>query len=200
MLRSTSPLGVVALLACQPGTPPGSQVGTYQVRGTLQQNSCGPEALPVADPLDFTVEVRRQGANGLWILGGSARVATGTLDEVGNFSFLQRSEYQAIPPHKEHGQLPEPWYDWDPEPPATSDPGCVLVTEEQVVGRLDMASSAADSGTPIPLSAHNVIRIRALAGSNCLPVLAVAGGPFQELPCEASYALSGEHLESRFQP
>ena len=67
--------------------------------------------------------------------------------------------------------------------------GCVFIQEERI--ELDSVDPEGASGT-------TVVRISPAPGSNCLPSLAVAGGPFLALPCEASWTIDGEPIEPLF--
>lgn len=192
MLRCAFCQSAMLLLACSPGKLPGLQVGTYDVHSMLSTNTCGANALPAIEMLDFAVEIRRDGEVGLWFLNGSTAAVSGSLYSDGTFSFVQSSQYTAIEPTGTTQRQEEPWDYWGDGSSVTGgDPGCVLVTHESVSGQLHRGDSQVDAGEDFSLVGRNEIRVSPLPGSRCLAVLAIEGGPFERLPCDASFQLIG---------
>jgi hypothetical protein len=206
--RSVAAALLCLALACTTSEPPGALVGAYHIDGQLLDNSCGKAALPAAEALKFDVEVRRDDqGRGIW------RQATpparfGQLDEDGAFSFELETSYQIdLSQGGSLDQLAEidPERLTDPELVERLDSQsvqtCTLNVRERIGGMLVRDSSATttapddDTQGQADLVADSEIEVRAAAGSYCAPVLAVYGGPFEELPCSATYALEGTLAE-----
>ena len=185
-----------SLWCCEtPGELPGESIGRFAVVGQLKENTCGVEGLPAEDPLEFSVELRRQGQRGIWILGQPPGT-TGELDDTGTFRFLRQSTHEAVAPSAAEPEQPEQYWSNTPGAPAAA--GCSLVIEEEVAGQVAFpdagANAAGDASSQdlAHLEALNRITIRPQPGGDCQKAFAVAGGPFQALPCYAEYELTGE--------
>ena len=202
--------------------PPGELVGEYAIRGTLLENTCGDEALPANERLDFNVQIRDDGVQALWLLNPPAR--PGTLSDDGKFDFESESLF---PVQSSQVSAPVP-FTADPEaftseedldrldPAAGASNPCTLIIVERMRGSIfrdlegprvpaaepDSEDEAAE-GDPIiePLAssdliANNEIIIRAANGSDCALVMQAHGGPFEALPCQARYDVEGDLLQN----
>ena len=206
--RLPLPCAVFALfvLGCKPPDPPGDLVGAYHIEGELTENTCGSDALPAADSLNFDVEIRKDAqGRGLWVRA-TPPPRSGQLDDDGSFAFNVQTTYD-VP--QTAADPAEATFDRDPasliDPEAidkldmASMKTCNLVVDERIEG--SMLRAAADAGIALgdagsseagtDLRADNEIGIRATSGSDCGRVLNAQGGPFLELPCHAHYDLTG---------
>lgn len=204
-LASTAALALLAV-ACAKVTPPGELVGAYHIDGELLENTCGQSALPAMDPLSYDVELRRDEAGrGIWLRMPPAHY--GRLEDGGTFSFELESVYpidlakaqtsdEQLFDFSESSVLDPERYDrLDRQAMQT----CSLSVLERVAGRVARtgtdeldAGQVGDAGTPEDdLLASDEIKIRAVAGSRCEPLLTTYGGQFEELPCTARYTLRG---------
>jgi hypothetical protein len=186
---------------------PGEFVGTYHITGDLTENNCGSQALPAPERLSFDVEIRANKGAGVW-LRGSPPGFSGRLDHDGSFEFEFGTTYNVQPTNQD---APEAVNELDPN--MFLDPNlidmreqqamqhCQLAVDESVAGNLlrvanpdaGVASDASASGAgDSDLVADNQISIHAGAGSNCRAALAAQNGPFEQLPCHASYKLAGK--------
>jgi hypothetical protein len=220
-LRCSLPLCLLALVACDM-EPPGELVGEYAIRGTLLENTCGDEALPANERLDFTVQIRDDGVQALWLLNPPAR--PGTLADDGQFDFESESLF---PVESSQVSAPVP-FTADPEaftseedlerldPASAASNPCTLVIVERMRGSIfrdlegprspepeaESEDEAAEGDATIePLTssdliANNEIIIRAASGSNCSLVMQAQGGPFETLPCQARYDVEGDLLQN----
>ena len=197
-------VGALCTAGCEPQDLPGERVGIYAIEGVLLENTCGSTALPAPDPLVFDVELRDQSGVGIWILNQPPGV-TGRLSDDGTFQFEYGSEYTAIEPGGSASTEPRnvaEFLAFESQPSAPT-PGCRLRIQENISGRAIATSrppAGGDAGqlptsdpgtTGADLSAINRIEIVPMAGSDCRPALAVQGGPFHDLPCQAQYRLTG---------
>jgi hypothetical protein len=203
--RLLTPAIALVLLGNSPCEPtyPGEPVGSFDVVGRLEANSCGSTAVPALDPLTFFVEVRREGGQAFW-RRPEAPLVSGTVTEAGGYRFRHRSSILAIEAD-----------------PAQGNAGCRLEQVETVEVTLDgLASSPADggrdgggsdgggsdgggsgaadaSGSPgdagpaASLTGVNRVELAPSSGSACGALLGAQGGPFAALPCEVEYALEG---------
>jgi len=174
------PLAVLAL-ACAPQYP-GDPVGTFDVTGALVANSCGHEAVPALDPVEFPVELRARQTQAYWRRGG-ARLVSGYMDHDGVYHFLNSTRIPAPAVQTEDG------------------PGCTLVREETLEirvlaasedgGEPEDAANMASTAPPSALAGQHTIDIRPDRDSACSPLLVTQGGPFDALPCRIEYELVG---------
>jgi hypothetical protein len=190
--------------------PPGELVGAYQIDGALTENSCGSRALPAVDPLSFSVEIREDDRQGLW-LRDTPPARPGRLDEDGSFEFTFESRYPVTATtetrvesllERDVEELADPatYDDLD----ATRAQPCLLLVDERVSGQLLRDSRPLDPDAPgardagadqeHDLVGENTIDVRG-AGGDCGVVLEEQGGPFLELPCRAHYELQGELID-----
>ena len=187
------------LLSCTNGLP-GEPVGTYRVVMTLEKNTCGAQAVIVENGKAYSVELREDRGRGYWHVADHAPIQ-GTLDEKRNFVFtfsrIAASEADAGPN------------------------GCRIVQDDLLTGSLRAFSFAdggltdggltdggltdggltdagfADGGSAVEsdglttLVAEHVMQLSGYAGADCSRALKGNGGPFDVLPCEVRYTLSG---------
>jgi len=188
-------------MACQKGKLPGTEVGTYQVQGSLTDNTCGASALPAEDSLDFQVEIRRlTSESGLWILGDPPGTE-GTLKEDGEFSFVRTTTFVATQPQSLKDVIrqesPADYWNGAVQNEAPS-PGCAYTIEERVEGRLtytDPDAGMVDAGSvATALTGTNKITLAPSPGSDCRDALVANGGPFYTFPCSASYTLTADQV------
>jgi len=200
-MRSRVPALLLLIGACTP-TYPGDADGTFDVVGTLDQNTCGETALPAEDPLLFALELRSDGTGQAFWRRPATPVVSGTLVR-GTYRFRFSSGV--------------PVYDGDE---ASGTPGCALIQEERVTlsadaadldggestdardadaGSSDVDASTGDmdsgAGALSGIQGTDTIDLTVAPGFDCSPLLASAGGPFLQLPCGASYSLSGSPRE-----
>ena len=186
---------VVPLLAACTPQYPGEAVGSFDVTGRLEVNECGASAVPARDPLSFAVEVRERGPEAFWRRSGLP-VVSGTVRDDGNYRFRTVALI--------------PVFAADPDPDF-GHAGCNLVQTEIVDVVLSNAPPDADAGAetdagpgmdapdagaqePEPdlqLAGTSTIDLAPEPGSDCTPLMAVAGGPFVALPCGIDYTLEG---------
>lgn len=183
-------------LACRQvdgGGTTGESLGTFVVRGTLEENGCAPGLDPI-DPLEFRVDLARDHGSLSWRMPGGAP-ALGRIEADGEFRLRTSQEVEA----------------W-PADPANEVRGCWLTQVETVEGTIvglpeaadggladggAADGGAADAGVPqderedASFEAVNRIEIVPVAGSDCTPLLLVNGGSFPTLPCTARYELRG---------
>lgn len=197
------PLLLALAGACQMPEPPGELVGEYAITGTLRENTCGEDALPVAEVLSYTVQLRRDGATAFWLIG-SPPANQGVINAAGDIRFereerfMVRQDAQPIDPVLAEMD-PLALYGFDPfDPnadPEDADAPCTLIIRESIDGTvLNIERFDSDAGVDVALEGSNAIEMRATSDSECSRVLQSAGGPFERLPCAATYELSGELL------
>ncbi|MFW5926209.1 MAG: hypothetical protein ACOCV4_08570 [Myxococcota bacterium] len=188
-------LGVLVGSACTPEYP-GETAGTFTVTGRLDENTCGSDAVPAADPLVFDVELRREDGQAWW-RRPDAPLVDGTVDADGVYRFRFQQVITVLEP--DAGQ-----------------PGCALEQSDQVevslteiardAGTTDAETTATDAETtttdaettttdagapPSTLEGQQHVEMAPTAGSDCQSILATAGGPFHALPCTIVYTLEG---------
>ena len=206
------PILSAALYGCAlPEDRPGDLVGAYRIDGSLMENSCGSAALPAADPLNFDVEIRKQGRSGYWVVAAPPPYP-GLLDDDGDFSFERQSTYDLgeqrsaellVDMDIERLTDPEAARQLGDDTPAP----CRLTVSERVAGtllRVSAAHEAQDGGisaegrsgrsSGTDLVGKNDIAIRVASG-DCRRSLREHGGPFERLPCAVHYDLEGELID-----
>jgi hypothetical protein len=170
----------MVLFGCEARVP-GETVGAFDVVGHLEENSCGVGAVPAVDPLAFPVEIRDDRGRPLWWRRGEIPVEGRVEEEALVFRRASRARVLA-------------------SDPTVGFPGCTVVTEETVrvivepPGADAPDAAVADAGASnesSPLDGTNVAELSPEPGSDCRPLLAVFGGPWQALPCRVSYRLEG---------
>jgi hypothetical protein len=213
-MRAWSTLScLLALSACKMPEAPGELIGTYAITGTLLENTCGSAALPVDEILQYRAELREDDRSAYWIVGQppahqGRRLRTGELEFTQEQKYAVRQD-RTEPVDPELAEMdPLALYGYDPfgepgepgEPASPEADDCTLIIEESVRVRLVEGDSALRDAGMDPdqhggLIGENEIGMRASAGFECSQVLEPAGGPFEQLPCSARYAIEGERLE-----
>lgn len=170
-----------------PVDPSGEVVGTYNVTGSLVENSCGSTAFAAQDPIDFVVELRAEDHGPAYWRRPTAAIVNGS--HTGDV-------------YRFRTEVPVTLYGADP---TTGTPGCTLAQVETILVTAK-ASEAGDGGVSTPndqgradagaasgeiFRGESVIELVPTAGSNCLRAVALSGGPFLTLPCRVEYDLSG---------
>jgi len=188
--------------ACQ-AAPPGDLVGAYAITAELMENTCGDAALPLAEVLEYRVELRRDGRTAYWMIGsppGNQGVyLSGDVSFERQEHFMVDDESEPIDP--ELSELdPIALYGYDPlDPTAEPDDGetfCTLIVRESIDASVLLEDGAdADDGA-LALEGTNTIEMSATRDSECRRVLDTAGGPFEQLPCAAEYEITGTLLAS----
>jgi hypothetical protein len=188
----------LAVCGCEPPVYPGDSLGTFDVVGALEENTCGSAAVPALDPLTFSVELRRQGALAYWRMTKQP-LTTGVVMSSGALRFRT-----------------ETWIPVLADEPALGYPGCALVQTEEVEVTVDGVETETDAGAgtdggvvagdasvratdggvvedvePRTLAGDNVITFAPDPASDCTPLLASLGGPWLALPCAVRYELTG---------
>lgn len=197
LLALAAPPALLLSTACKPPAEPGTAVGTFDISGTLSENTCGQGFAP---PLNvrFQAELRRSGTNAYWKMGDAPR-AQGTIDADGDFSFRVQQQIDG----------------WAADP-ANGIPPCRFVQTETISGHVDGllpesdagsadaggsdagAPDGADAGPMVHvMSATNTIEVGVVPGFDCsLALISTgAGGQFPSLPCHASYEFEGASSE-----
>jgi hypothetical protein len=194
----------LAASACAVPKIPGKLVGAYHIEGKLLENTCGTAALPASGTLSYDVEVRQdEEGRGIWRLA-MPPVHFGTLTPEGAFAFEVRQNYRvgvaSQEPLEMLGEL-DPEALANPElveqlDQAGAQKPCTLAVVQRIEGNLfqvqDGDAGINDVEAKADLTGEDEIAIRAAPGSVCTQVLTTYGGPFDELPCSARYALEGE--------
>jgi hypothetical protein len=163
----------ICALAC--GELPGEVVGTYRIRMTLEENSCGPHAVYRLDDKPYSAQLRSEGTRGYWRVPGQTPL---------------RGKYDAPEFHFEYTSIV-----------AQGDPDagprrCRLLQSERLTGSVTLEDGEADAGVesdggaPAAIEGEHELDISAEPGSECETALAPKGA-FEELPCKVRYTLRG---------
>lgn len=175
-MRSLSPVLLSCLLtaACGEGGHggiPGQELGTYDVMAEMARSSCGEGALGATDPWQFEVRLSRADRELFWLNGREA--IAGRLDADGvSFAFETRVEVEAMP--AERGRK-----------------ACVVSRSDEAQGVLSATGDDVQA-----FSGSLEFGYIALEGSDCSPLIGVAGG-FEALPCSMTYELDATHQSPR---
>jgi hypothetical protein len=189
--------------ACQMPEPPGDLVGEYAITASLMENTCGDAALPVAEVLEYRVELRRDGRTAYWMIGsppGNQGVySSGDVSFERQEHFMVDDESEPVSP--ELAELdPIALYGYDPyDPTAEPDDGetfCTLIVRESIDATVLLEDGTDAEDDALALEGTNTIEMSATRDSECHRVLETAGGPFEQLPCAAEYQIAGTLLDS----
>jgi hypothetical protein len=179
--------------ACEPEEPPGELIGTYDIVGHLEDNTCGSTAMPAVNPLLFEAQIRDDDGVGVWIPPKGSAMVLGSISADGKFSFRQEIQFEVE-------QDTEPDYlSYDEIDPGGGASTCVLTQAEIIQGnvlRHDLEGPGDAGGMDLPddgpeLNGTNTIDVSAASGSDCSPSTSAGGGPFLALPCRIYYTLEG---------
>lgn len=193
----------LAASACQMAELPGELVGEYAVTAELMENTCGEAALPLAEVLEYRVQLRRDGRTAYWMIGsppGNQGVySSGDVRFEREERFMVDDESEPVSP--ELSELdPIALYGYDPfDPTAEPDDGdtfCTLIVRESIDATVLFEEGSEPDRDELALEGTNTIEMSATRDSECRRVLATAGGPFEQLPCAADYQISGTLLVS----
>lgn len=156
---------VLPLAGCMQELP-GELVGSFEVRGLLDSNGCGEQAVPAFESFQVGVEVREDAdGRAYWVRDDSPTVQ-GVATEAGRvYSF------------RADGRI------------STAVPNCVLSQVERV--SVELAEAKSDT-VAMTLAGENTVDIGATSGSDCRALLAAFGGPFLALPCTLRYTLESD--------
>jgi hypothetical protein len=193
-MRVSKLVPVVLALAgsgCQAKLP-GDLVGDYAITAELMDNSCGDAALPVAEVLEYRVQLRRDGRTAYWMINmppGSQGTYRG-----GEVSFTREQRFMidedSEPVEPELAEMdPIALFGYDPfDPNAEPDDGeafCTLIVRESIDASVLLEAGSGADDEALALEGTNTIEMRATGDSDCRRVLMPAGGPFEQLPCAA---------------
>jgi hypothetical protein len=177
-----SPLRLLAIMArcaiaalamsCSPASPlPGTPLGTYNVAGTLESNTCG-AGLGAPNPWAFTVQMSEDATIFYWELSGGSEVsgAMSSATQV-NITSIQTANVDA--------------------PDAGLEGPCNLQ------GSTAIDLTLATSSPPATFAGTITYTFAAAAGvsstNDCTDQLSASGGSYDTLPCTAIYSLAGTH-------
>jgi hypothetical protein len=172
--RRTASFALVSLgaasLACGasgPGRTLGTDLGTFDVAATRAINDCGPNALGNPPELTFDVELARADTELFWDGRVGAR-----LDAALEFEFAASVRFAL-------------------RPARGTDPGCSIVRDDRIAGRL----AADDAGAVTGFSGEMRFAFEAPPESSCtLEEQRAADLP--RLPCQMSYTLTGRRTRA----
>jgi hypothetical protein len=157
---------------CSPATSslPGTSLGTYNVTGTLQGNTCG-AGLGALNPWTFTAQMSEDGTVFYWLPSSTGIEASGTLTSstAATITSIQTQNVDA--------------------PDVGLEGPCNLQNTTTIA--LTLAT-----GSPPPTFAGTMsITFAAATGvsstNDCTDQLSSSGGTYDTLPCTASYVLAG---------
>jgi hypothetical protein len=158
---------LLLLPACMPdtgkdNTMPGTALGTYAVKGTLTNSTCGPSAFGSSDTWNFEVRLSREDSKLYWCNGSD--VVTGAIAADGkSFTFTTSTS----------GKLTEG---------TKAVKGCTMTRSDSLVGTL--------SGTGDEIAGFSgamTYKFGQTADSDCTDAVAAEG--VVAFPCEMTYAL-----------
>ena len=199
----SAPLAIPLLACLATPAPEGDLVGDFLVRGVLEANECG-AAVPANETIELRVQLRRDGNLATWRTPNTAIVHGTHTDGTYAFSFGS-----VLPVFEADPVLGTPACNLDQI--ERIDVSAVSTTQGDAAvdaGAVDAGAgdTGADAGpgasdASVPTTAidgRSVLRYRPTAGSGCAPLLAIYGGPFDDLPCEVRYRLYGTPTEPLF--
>jgi len=186
--------------ACQMPEPPGELVGAYAISASLTENTCGQEALPVASALSYRAQLRRDGGTAYWLIG-SPPANQGVINGRGEILFQREERFtvsdEAQPVDPVLAEMdPLALYGYDPFDP-TAEPQddeatCTLIVRESIDATVLVDADIDSEDAAGALQGTNSIEMTPARGSDCSRVLTSAGGPFEQMPCAATYDMSGQ--------
>lgn len=178
---------------------PGEVIGTYQVKMTLKENTCGPNAVYISDGSMYSVQLRADGPQGYWRLADgkplpgkhtedhkftfmfSSVVATSDADAGSPLCQLAQTEVLSV---KVHGAKIDKNSDDESPDASTVDAGDD--SSERDAGE--------SSDPPTTLTGTHELNIAPTPSSDCRKALH-PNGPFALLPCKVIYTLRGQERE-----
>jgi hypothetical protein len=192
--------------------PPGELVGSFQAVGLMVEHSCG-VAIPAADPLDLTFDLRSE-SNGraYWLQTNGTMLAGVERDDT--YTFQVSRSWNVIEPDRFRGYVGCSVTQRDVVTVALNSP---VIESDADAGvddadvddagvddaGVDDAGVGEDGGVEelfdpslTTLIGSQTTDIRPLAGSDCTPAVAALGGPFLSLPCRVEYVLNGNGIST----
>jgi hypothetical protein len=148
---------------------PGTDLGSFQVTGTITTNSCGAGALGEQDIWAFPLRLSR--AEGILYWDNGQAVIPGTLEADGVTFSLDTSVIMNMRDPNKVGPLP-----------------CSVSRADHAEGTLSSATDPVSSFT-----GELTYQFSPTAGSSCDDLVNGAAPVLAALPCMMSYALSGQH-------
>jgi hypothetical protein len=173
LLGATATCALVGLtMGCAPPTPlPGTSLGTYNVTGTLETNTCG-SGLGAPNPWTFTTQMSEDGAVLYWEISGGTELYS-TMSSATQVSITSVSTTNVD----------------------GADAGIQGPCDLQSTTALDLNLSA--GSPPATFTGTITYTFEAAVGvssaTNCTDQLSASGGTYDTLPCTASYSLAGMH-------
>jgi hypothetical protein len=156
--------------ACAAPTPlPGTSLGTYNVTGTLETNTCG-AGLGAPNPWTFTAQMSEDGTTLYWEIAGG-----------GELSNTMSSSTQVSITSVETANV-------DGSDAGVEGP-CNLQNTTALV--LTLAASTPPSTFTGTLTYTFVAATGVSSTTDCTDQLSTSGGPYDTLPCTASFSLTG---------
>jgi hypothetical protein len=165
---------IASAIFCSPATSslPGTSLGTYNVTGTLQGNTCG-AGLAAPNPWTFTAQMSEDGTVFYWLLTSSGSEASGTLTSstAATITSIQTANVDA--------------------PDAGLEGPCNLQSTTTIDLTLATGSPPATFAGTI---SYTFAAATGVSSTNdCTDQLSASGGTYDTLPCTASYVLAGTH-------
>lgn len=168
-------------LACAPQDVPGESEGSHLFQGALMDNTCGASAVPAEALIEMRVELRRDGALGVW-RRTDAPLMIGSVETDGDWRFSFSSTVGV--------------YDFDP---ITGRGPCSLEQIETIrLSPMQPSEDETEEDVEGRFVGTSVVQFVPTVGTDCGLSLAVLGGPFYDLPCTVEYELSSDPIEPLF--
>lgn len=147
---------------------------SYEITEALESNTCGSRAQPLADGTTYRIEIKTSDPTATWQVLPNGSPVTGTYNSVdGTFHF---SVAQTL--------------DLDGADAGTG-LQCTVIRTETISGTLikDADAGTDDGGVFVPITAQHAIDFAADSNGRCAGATVL--GPFDILPCEAKYTITG---------
>jgi hypothetical protein len=158
-------------ISCSPSALPGTPLGTYNVTGTLETNSCG-TGLGPASPWTFTVQMSEDGTTLYWEMsGGSELSSTMSSATQVNITSIETANVDATE--------------------AGVEGPCDLQSNTAI--DLMLAAGSAPSTFTGTFTYTFAVATGVSSTVDCTDQLSASGGPYDTLPCTVSYSLAGTH-------
>jgi len=171
---------LLCLLACSQQFP-GESVGTYQVTGALEENTCGITTFYVPDPLEMVVELRSDTERAYYMPEGQPMLQ-GIPQAEDSYRFRTQGTAQLADADPING--------YPPCVVARAETIEVSVVEEELLADGGVQDEEEEEAEPTLLGTQ-LLEIAPMPDTYCLPFLATHGGTFETLPCQISYELTG---------
>lgn len=176
---------------------PGDSLGKFRVHGSLVEQSCGSAAIMPRDPLEFDVELRRDGATAYWRLAGQPAKSGHYDADTFQFTFQFATSYPLRPADELQmlgpctlGQVEEVTGTVPPLETPAGDASAYDAAEAYDAGDGDGGAAVERHWT-----GENTITFAPTSGSDCSDVIGTDSGHFQSLPCRVRYELEARETE-----